>query len=94
MEIQDLKKKLKMPHDAHVHIAELETILQEKEILENELQNTKATIGTLKAQNEELELQIQSLKMQVEQLSLADPKFSLVSKLGKLSVKGLEFKKL
>ena len=49
------RKKLKMPHDAHVHIAELETILQEKEILENEIQNTKGIVVTFKAQNEELE---------------------------------------
>ena len=58
MEIQALKKKLKMPHDAHVQTIELETILQEKEILENELQNTKATVGTFKGQNEELEQKI------------------------------------
>ena len=44
MEIQALKKKLKMPHDRHVQTTELETILQEKEILENKLQNTKDSL--------------------------------------------------
>ena len=63
MDIQALKKKLNMTHDAHVQTTKLETILQEKKILENELQNTKATIGTFKTQNQELEQQIQSLKI-------------------------------
>lgn len=51
-------------------------------------------VGTFKTQKEELEHHIQSLKTQVEQLSLVDPNFSLVSELGKVPVKDLEFKKL
>ena len=34
-----------------------------EEILENELENAKAIVGTFKSQNEDLEQQIQSLKM-------------------------------
>lgn len=62
--------------------------------MENELQNTRAMVGTFETQKEELEYQIQSLKSQVKQLSLAVPNFSLVSELGKLLVKYLESKKL
>ena len=43
---QSLKKKLKIPHDAHVEIAELKVVLQEKQTLEIELQDTKAIVGT------------------------------------------------
>ena len=50
--IHNLKKKLKMPHDTHVQTIELKSILQEKEVLENELQNTKEIVGTFKNQNE------------------------------------------
>ena len=47
-EIQNLRKKLKMPHEAHVQTTKLKTSLQAKEVLENELQNTKAIVGTFK----------------------------------------------
>jgi phosphotransferase system IIB component len=93
-EIQNLKKKLKMPHDAHVQTAELKTILQEKQILENELQNTKAVVGTIKDKKEMLENQVKLLKDKVDQLSLSNPNFPLVTNIGELSIKDLEFKKV
>lgn len=61
-EIQNLKKKLKIPHDSHVQTVALEKVIQEKETLESELQNTKSIVGTFKDRNEELEKQIQTLK--------------------------------
>ena len=54
-EIQSLKKKLKLPHDSHVEIAKLKIVLEEKQNLESELQNTKAMVGTIQGQKEELE---------------------------------------
>ena len=78
IEIQNLKKNLKMPHEAHVQIAELKIVLQEKEILENELQNTKEIVGTIMNQKEILEGQIKLLKDQVDRLSLFDPNYSLI----------------
>ena len=47
VEIQSLKKKLKLPHDSHVETAELKIVLEEKQNLESELQNTKAMVGTI-----------------------------------------------
>ena len=41
-----------MPHGAHVQTAELNIVLQEKESLENELQNTRAMVGTIKTRKE------------------------------------------
>ena len=41
-----------------------------------------------------LENQVKILKDRLDQLSLYDPKFSLVTKIGELSVKDLEVKKL
>ena len=87
IEIQNLKKKLKMPHEAHVQTAKLKIVPQEKEILENELQNTKAKVGAFMDQKEKLEGQIKLLKDKVDRLSSSDPNFSLASKLGNLSVK-------
>lgn len=58
MEILNLKNKLKMPHEAHVQTAELKTVFQEKEVLENELRNTKAIVGTFKNKKEEMENKI------------------------------------
>ena len=45
-EIQSLKKKLKIPHDAHLETVDLKVVLQEKQALEIELQDTKAIVGT------------------------------------------------
>ena len=83
-----------MPHEAHVQRTEMKSILQEKEVLENELQNTKPVVGSIKDQKEMLENQVKLLKDKVDQLSLSDPNFSLVTKIGELSVKDLEFKKV
>ena len=63
----------------HVETAELKIVLQEKQTLEYELQDTKAIVGTFQNQNEELENQIQILKNEVEQLSLTDPNFSIAN---------------
>ena len=45
-EIQSMRKKLKIPHDAHVEIAELKVVLQEKQALETKLQDIKVIAGT------------------------------------------------
>ena len=82
VEIQNWKKKLKMPHEAHVQIVEMKIVLQEKQILENELQNTKEVVGTIKDQKEMLENQVKLLKDKVDQLYLSNPNFSLVTEIG------------
>lgn len=73
---------------------ELKVVLQEKQVLEIELQDTKAILGNFQNQKEELENQIQILKNEIEQLSLVDPNFSIATELGKLSVKDVEMKAL
>ena len=55
VDIQSLKKKLKIPHDAHVETAELKVVLQEKQALETELQDTKSIVGAFQIQKEVLE---------------------------------------
>ena len=85
---------MKIPHDAHVETIELKVVLQEKQALEAELQDTKAIVGTFQNQKEELESQIQILKNEIEQLSLTDPNFSISNELGKLSVKDVEVQTL
>ena len=55
VEIRSLKKKLKIPHDAHVETTELKVVLQEKQALETEFQDTKAIVGTFQNQKEVLE---------------------------------------
>ena len=56
---------MQIPHETYVQIVELKIVLQEKDSLENELQNTRAMVGTFDTWKEELEYQIQSLKSQV-----------------------------
>ena len=85
-EIQNLKKKLKLPHDASCETTKMKVVLEEKKNIETELQNAKAMVGTMQIQKEEMEQEIQILKSQVEKLSLADPTFSIASKLGELTV--------
>ena len=94
VEIQNLKKQLKLPHQGIVQTVEIKIVLQEKEVLQNELQNTKAIVRTIKDQKNSLEDQIKHLKEQVNQLSLSDPNFTLAAELGNLSVKDLELKKI
>ena len=48
VEIQNLKKQLKLPSEGEVQTMELKIVLQEKEVLQTELQNTKAIVGTIK----------------------------------------------
>ena len=87
--IQNLKKKLKLPHDSHVETIELKVVLEEKN-LETKFQNAKAMVGTMQIKKEELEQEIQLLKQQVEKLSLVDSAFSIASELGELIVTNLE----
>ena len=85
---------MKLPHDSSMETAELKVVLEEKQNLENELQNAKAMVGTMQSQKEELEHEIYILKGQVEKLSLADPTFSIASELGELTITNLELSKL
>ena len=94
IEIQNLKKQLKMPHEDPIQTVELKTILQEKEVLQNEIQNTKAIVGMIKDHKTALEYQVKILKEKVEQLSISDPSLTLVTKLGNMSVKEIELRKI
>ena len=47
-EIQNLKKQLKLPTESAMQIVELKTVLQDKDVLQNKLQNTKAIVGTIR----------------------------------------------
>ena len=62
IEIQSLKKKLKLPSEGPVQTMELKTVFQEKEVLHTELQNTKAIVGTIKDQKSALVDQIKIFK--------------------------------
>ena len=73
---------------------DLKTVLQEKEVLQIELQNTKAIVGTINVQKSSLEDQIKTLKEKLDQNSITDPNLTLASELGNLSVKELELKKV
>ena len=57
-EIQNLKKKPKLPHDSSMETIELKVVLEEKQNLEIELQNAKAMVGTMQNRKEELEQEI------------------------------------
>ena len=92
VEIQNLKKQLKLPSEGVVQTMELKTILQEKEVLQTKLQNTKAIFGTIRDEKATLEDQIQAFKEKVDKMTIVDPSLSLASKLGSLSVKELELK--
>ena len=83
-----------MPHEAHVQTTKLKIVLQEKHVLEDELQNTEGVVGTIKDQKEMLENQVKILKDKVDQMSLSDPNFFIVIEIGELSVKDLEYKKV
>ena len=60
-----MKNKLKIPHDAHVETVELKVVVQEKQALENELQDTKAIVGTFQNQKEGLKIIFKSSKMKL-----------------------------
>lgn len=93
-QIHNLKKKLEIPNDGHLQTTELKTILEEKESLQQQLLDSKATIATFTEQKKVLEDQIKLLKEQVDQISSFDPDFTVASDLGKLSVKDLELEKM
>ena len=94
MEIQNLKKQLKLPSEGAVQTIELKIVLQEKEVLQTELKNKKAIVGTIKDEKSSLEDEIKSLKDKVDKMSIADPNISLAFELGSLYVKELELKKV
>jgi hypothetical protein len=58
IEIQNLEKQLKLPHEGHVQTTELIIVLQEKEVLQNELHNTKDIVGTIIDRKNALEEQV------------------------------------
>ena len=92
VEIQNLKKQLKLPSETDVQTMELKTLLQEKEVLQTELQNTKAIVGTIRDEKDSLEDQIKALKEKVDNMIIVDPSLSLAYELGSLSIKELELK--
>ena len=91
-EIQNLKKQLKLPSEGVVQTMELKIVLQEKEVLQIELQNTKAIVGTIRDENVALEDQINSLKEKVDNMTIVDPSLSLASEFRSLLVIELELK--
>ena len=93
-EIENLKKQLKLPSEGAVQTIELKIVLQEKEVLQTKLQNTKSIVGTIKDEKYALEDKIKYLKDKVDKMSIADPSIYLASELGILSVKELELKKV
>ena len=78
-EIQNLKKQLKLPVENLVQTIELKTVLQEKEDLQIELQNTKAILGTIKDEKEALEYQIKKLNEKFDNMTTVDSSISLAS---------------
>ena len=83
---------MKLPAESTVQTIELKTILQEKEVLQTGLQNTKAIVGTIRDEKVALEDQIKALKKKVDNMTIVDPSLSLASELVSLSVKELELK--
>lgn len=91
-EIQNLKKQLKLPSISVVQTIELKIVLQKKEVLQTEFQNTKAIVGTIRDENSSLEDQIKALEEKVDNMTIVDPSLSLAWELGSLLVKELELK--
>ena len=87
-----MKKQLKLPSEGAVQTMELKIVLQEKEVLQAELQNTKAIVGTIRDEKVSLEDQIKALKEKVDKMTIVDPNLSLASELGSLSIKKLKLK--
>lgn len=65
-EIQYLKKQLKLPSEGVVQTVELKIVLQEKEVLQTELQNTKAIVSTIRDEKVALEYHNKALKEKVD----------------------------
>ena len=78
--------------EGHAQTSELKMVLQEKEDLQIELQNTKAIVRTIREEKEVLEDQIKKLNEKLENMTTVDSSISLASELGSLSVKELELK--
>ena len=91
-EIQNLKKQLKLLVESLVQTIELKIVLQEKEDLQTELQNTKAIVGTIKDEKEALEDQIKKLNEKFDNMAIVDSSITLASELGSLLVKEIELK--
>ena len=94
VEIQNMKKQLKLPNEGPIQTVDLKTILQEKEVLQIELQSTKAIVGTIKDQKNALEDQVKDLKEKVDQLCIIHSSLTLALDLGNLLVKELELRKV
>lgn len=92
VEIQNLKKQLKLPAESDVQTIELRIVLQEKEVVQTKLQNTKAIVGTIRDEKVALEDQIKALKEKFDNMTTIDPSLSLASEVGSLSVKELKLK--
>ena len=90
--IQNLKNKLKFPIKSVVQTIELKAVLQEKQVLQTELQNTKVVVGTIRDEKAALEDQIKALKDKFDSMTTVDQSLSLPSELGSLSIKELELK--
>lgn len=87
-----MKKQLKLPSEGVVQTIELKIVLQEKEVLQIESQNTKSIFGTIRDEKDALEDQIKTLKEKFDKMTIVDPSLSLAFELGSLSVKDLELK--
>ena len=66
VEIQNLKKQLKLPSEGAVQTIELKIVLQEKKVLQTKFQNTKVIVETIKDEKIALEDQIKALKEKVD----------------------------
>ena len=89
VEIQNLKKQLKLPVESPVQTIELKTILPD---LQTKLQNTKAIVGTIKDEKAVLEDQIKKSNEKFDNMTTVDSSITLALELGSLSVKELELK--
>ena len=82
--IHNLKKQLKLHVESVVQTLDLKTVLQEKEVLQTELQNTKAIVGTIRDEKVSLEDQIKALKEKFDNMTTFHPSLSLAFELGSL----------
>ena len=78
--------------ESPVQTVELKAILQEKEVLQTKLQNTKAIVGTIRDEKAALEDQIKNLNEKFDNMTIVDASISLALESGSLSFKELELK--
>lgn len=76
VEIQNLKKQLKLTMESPVQIVELKAVLQEKEVLQTELKNTKEIVGTITAEKPSLEGKIKKLNEIFNNMTIVDSSIS------------------